>query len=232
MYPDEISSADEFESYMPLLKVFIFIRRYLKLISIVIACILLSMFYVYRLVKQVLLMPSSGNNLSAISPPVNASTITVDVSGAVSNPGVFELPEDSRIADAMKLAGPITNNVSAVWVSQIINFAQPLQDGQKIYIPFEHDLDNASLHEVLIVLKDTYQSTGSIDPTDSPDTMSSGLTNVNDASQSELTELPGVGETYAAKIITNRPYKDVAELIAKTKISAKTVDKFRGLITF
>ncbi len=237
MYPDEISPEGEFDSYISLFKVLIFIRKHLKLIAIVMACILLAVFYAYKFIQRALVVPLTTSDSFEMSPPANAPTITVDVSGAVSNPGVFELPEDSRIADAMRVAGPITNDVSMVWVSQIINFAQPLQDGQKIYIPFEHDLANESLHEVLILLKETYQSSGSAkipakNLVDSAGAIASGLINVNNASSSELTELPGVGDAYADKIIVNRPYKNIEELIAKTKMSAKTVDKFRDLIIF
>lgn len=234
MYSDEPNLETEYDSYESLIKALVFIRSHLKIVAIVVVIALLSVIYAYRLIQSKLCVPAADSSSSVGERSVAESMLVVDVSGAVTNPGVFELPFDSRIADAIALAGPITNTASVTWVSQIINFAQPLQDGQKIYIPFEHDLTNNNLQEVLIALKDTYQTTASpMASQPAPATDDAGaLINVNTASQAQLNELPGIGDAYAEKIIASRPYKDIAELTSKTKLSVKTVDKFRNLISF
>jgi len=54
---------------------------------------------------------------------------------------------------------------------------------------------------------------------------------VNNATEEELEEIPGVGETYAKKIIDGRPYKTEADLI-KAGIPQKTIDKMKDSIKF
>lgn len=56
--------------------------------------------------------------------------------------------------------------------------------------------------------------------------------NINNASSNDLESLPGIGESYAQRIITNRPYVDVAELRSKTKIPNSTIAKLVDLIIF
>ncbi len=54
---------------------------------------------------------------------------------------------------------------------------------------------------------------------------------VNNATEQELEELPGIGETYAKKIIDGRPYKTEDDLL-KAGIPQKTVDKIKHSIKF
>ncbi len=240
MYPEEESKEKVLESYYSVVKFVFFVKEHYKIVGIAFVCVGLLVFYLYRLFNQKLLVCEQAQvSIVDVYDETSPSVISIDVSGAVANPGVFELANGSRIYDVLELAGPITNEASVVWVSQIINLAQPLHDGQKIYIPFEHDLRNDGLQEVLLTLKDNYQSSSSassssLTPTSEtpPQVETSSLINVNTASQSQLDELPGVGQAYAEKILANRPYKDVAELISKTKISSKTVENFKHLISF
>lgn len=54
---------------------------------------------------------------------------------------------------------------------------------------------------------------------------------VNHATEEELEELPGVGPTYAKKIINGRPYKTVDDLI-NAGVPQRTVDKIKDSIKF
>jgi DNA uptake protein ComE-like DNA-binding protein len=54
---------------------------------------------------------------------------------------------------------------------------------------------------------------------------------VNHASEQELEELPGIGKTYAKKIIAGRPYKTEADLL-RADIPQSTIDKLRHSIRF
>ncbi len=62
-----------------------------------------------------------------------------------------------------------------------------------------------------------------------PDT-DAALVNLNSATESELDALPGIGSTYAKKIVAGRPYKSVDDL-TKAGIPAATVTKIRSLVT-
>jgi competence protein ComEA len=55
---------------------------------------------------------------------------------------------------------------------------------------------------------------------------------LNTASETDLLELPGVGEATAKKIIAGRPYKSIAAGLAKAGVSDAEIGKLKGLVTF
>lgn len=57
------------------------------------------------------------------------------------------------------------------------------------------------------------------------------LIDLNAASVSQLEELPGIGPVTAKKIIDNRPYSSVEELLVKKAVARSVFDKIRGQIT-
>ncbi len=65
----------------------------------------------------------------------------VHIKGAVKNPGYYELPYESRTADAIKIAGGALENAD----TDSLNLAQLLRDGQEIVIP-QATADSAAKH--------------------------------------------------------------------------------------
>jgi competence protein ComEA len=61
--------------------------------------------------------------------------------------------------------------------------------------------------------------------------MTGGLVDVNNASESELDSLPGVGPVTAAKIIENRPYQTIDELVVKKAVGDSLFGKIKDKIT-
>ncbi len=57
------------------------------------------------------------------------------------------------------------------------------------------------------------------------------LVNVNTASESELTGLPGIGVRDAKRIVDGRPYQDKHDLVVKGAISEASYQKIRDRIT-
>ena len=53
---------------------------------------------------------------------------------------------------------------------------------------------------------------------------------INSASVDELKTLPGVGDTYAAKIVKGRPYSGKDDLAKKKILPAKTYDGIKDVI--
>lgn len=53
---------------------------------------------------------------------------------------------------------------------------------------------------------------------------------INSASVDDLKTLPGVGETYAAKIVKGRPYSGKDDLTKKKILPAKTYDGIKDMI--
>lgn len=105
----------------------------------------------------------------------------VQVAGAVNNPGVYELPADSRVFEAIEAAGGLRDDAC----DKDINQASLLADGQKLYIYTVSEQEEKALKEA-------------------EDKASDGLVNINSASESELMTLPGIGKSKAEAIITYR----------------------------
>lgn len=73
---------------------------------------------------------------STVGEETNASTVNtclVYVVGAVMEPGVYELPEGSRVYDAVKMAGDVLPYAAM----EDVNMAADIHDGEKIYIPLD-----------------------------------------------------------------------------------------------
>lgn len=126
---------------------------------------------------------TTGETAADSAAPENASgEVVVHVAGAVSSPGVYTLPADSRVDDAVRAAGATAD----ADLSQL-NLAQKLADGQKITVPAAGETpapaDNAA-------------------PSDS--SQSGALININTATQEELETLPSIGEVRAQAIIAYR----------------------------
>ena len=65
--------------------------------------------------------------------------LRVYVSGAVKSPGVYRLPPDSLVVDAIEKAGGESEDADLV----AINLAHPLNDGEQIYVPTREESTSA-----------------------------------------------------------------------------------------
>ncbi len=110
-----------------------------------------------------------------------AANVCVHVCGSVIHPGVYYLEEGARIHEAVELAGGMTEDAAG----DVINLAEIVSDGQKIYIPSKEELAEGF----------------SIEDSQTAD---DGLVNINTASLDELKKLPGIGDIKAEAIIAYR----------------------------
>jgi competence protein ComEA len=151
-----------------------------------------------------------------ISSPTPVPILTVDVSGEVVTPGLYTLEKGKRIGDALESAGGTTSKADKSWIEKNINKAALLVDGQKVYIPGKD--------EQIKVLSASKVDGGS-PTTPSPNVQVSTTININAASQKELEELWGIGPATAQKIIDQRPYSDVSELLNKKILKKNVYDR-------
>lgn len=160
--------------------------------------------------------PDSIQVLSASDSTVNASTpsgfLIVDVSGAVVRPGVYKLASNSRVDDALQVAGGLSEGADADWISQNINRAEKVRDGMKLFIPAKR-----------------YNQDQITPASENNLTVNTGI-NINSASAEQLDTLKGVGPVTAQKIIAGRPYAAVEEIVNKKIVSKKVFADIKDFI--
>ncbi|MBC8507028.1 MAG: helix-hairpin-helix domain-containing protein [Anaerolineales bacterium] len=164
--------------------------------------------------------PPRGTSISLLPPPTPAP-IMVHITGAVSNPGVYDLPLDSRVQDAIFAAGGFADDAQIDGV----NLAAKLQDGDQVQIPTQR---TSALPETG---SESSQNSGE----QSSGTSTFSIVNINTASQAELETLPGIGPVTAEKIIEYRQtrggFPRIEEIQKVSGIGPATFEKIKDQIT-
>lgn len=160
-------------------------------------------------------------------PTATPAPITIFISGAVRTIGVYNLPVDSRIEDAIVRAGGLLPQADP----ERVNRAMKLFDGAQIHIPFR--AVDSEQSRVLEIPPPTIGLSGGADAVAAAESASeaTGKIDINRASQSAIETLPGIGTSKAQEIIAGRPYSSVDDLERISGIGAKTVDALREFIT-
>lgn len=190
-------------------------------LQVVFLCIGVLLVVVGLIVKSNKVSGSSSVEVLNTPTLTGVAKIVVDVSGAVVNPGVYNLSFGSRVEDALVAAGGLTNDVDESWVNKSLNRAAKVIDGQKIFIPFlkqSSSLSATVMGENVSVAQSYSEASGD-------------LVNINTAGLKELDKLPGIGQVYGQNIIDNRPYSDVKELLDRGVLKESVFEKIRTMIT-
>ena len=152
--------------------------------------------------------------------------IAIHKIGQVQKPGLIYLSEGARIADAIEEAGGETKEAD---LSQV-NLAYVLQDGQKIYIP------NKKEKITTYIIQDV--GNNGVVEDNSNINLEKGenkKVNINTANQTELDELPGIGDSIAQRIIDyreqNGSFKSIEELKEVNGIGDAKFEEIREHVT-
>jgi competence protein ComEA len=152
-------------------------------------------------------------------PSPTPEPIYVYVTGAVNRPGVYKLPRESRLVDAIQQAGGFLKGADLTQV----NLAAKVKDGEQIVIPGAKDVPTPQLvigGSGLLV---------------TPTPPAGELVNLNTASLELLDQLPGIGPSTAQKIVDyreeNGPFTQVEDLLKIPGIGPATLENVRELVT-
>jgi competence protein ComEA len=149
-----------------------------------------------------------------LRPAPTEKPVIVYITGAVPRPGVYALPKNARVQDAISAAGGFLSEAEK---SQI-NLAALLEDGEKLDIPF---IEGAS------------PIVGT--PVPAVVTATTDLIDINIASAEELDSLPGIGATLAQRIIEyreqNGPFINPEDIINVPGIGSGNYERFKDMIT-
>lgn len=150
-------------------------------------------------------------------------SITIDIGGGISHPGVYVLPEGSRVEDAIVAAGGFDEHADIDLTERSVNRAQRLIDGSKLYIPIQIDINDSQAGIQTDFLPDnTSHNMLSVEQS---------IISINTASQTELETLSGVGPATAQKIIEARPYMNIDELVVKKAVGQKLFERIKEHIS-
>ena len=138
--------------------------------------------------------------------------IIIYIAGEVNKEGVYNLPEGSRIADAIEQAEGLTEDA----YTEDINLAYKLEDGMKIKIPNKSETQK-QLEEQNANIEDSYITTESGASIKETQTKTIQKVNINTASQQELETLTGVGPSIASKIVEYRKQNGLFKTIDDIK---------------
>ncbi len=147
--------------------------------------------------------------------------LTIYLSGAVQNPGEYQLIPGSIVYDAITMAGGLKDTANLV--NSQINTSGLITDQMSIYIPGEND-QTTSNTPAFITDMDNYSNNSN----------NSNLININTADKTKLMELTGVGEVTAQKIIDYRssnPFDNIEEIMEVKGIGEKSFAKIKDQIT-
>ena len=142
-----------------------------------------------------------------------APKLLVHVVGAVRRPGLYQLREGSRVADAVRRAGGATLRADL----ELVNLAAPVADGTQVVVPRRAPPAAAP------GAPGTSETVGAVGPL-----------HLNTATVEQLDELPGIGPVTAAKIVEYREkhgaFASVDELDAVPGIGPTRLEELRELV--
>ena len=189
--------------------------RYLELsIAVVIGVIIGGLVFIIA-------SPPRGKPIDLVTLE-DTSEITVYVTGAVNQSGLYNLPVGSRLLDAINKAGSFSTDADET----SINLADVLSDGQKLIIPRIGDPSN--LPATLVENSECNLPSTSLDTIKTP-------ININSASSEELDRLPGIGPAKAKDIIsyrhTNGGFQKIEELLLVPGIGSVLFDGMKDFVT-
>ena len=138
---------------------------------------------------------------------ISTQTLMVDVAGAVVNPGVYSLPLNARVVEAIKAAGGLKKGAD----TSDINQARILKDGEQIYVYPAALSGNGGVSR--------------------PAIRKNGPIMMNRATAKDFESLDGIGPVLANRIVTyrkiNGPFSAIEDLLKVPGIGQSKFAQFK-----
>lgn len=155
---------------------------------------------------------SEEADMESAKTPEEADMICVYVGGAVSDSGVYLLPQGSRLYEAIEAAGGMTEGADPYYLNQ----AKVLEDAEQIIV-----LTTQEVQERKEQIRQQAEE--------------AGLVNINTADVSQLMQLNGIGQSRAEAIVAYREqcgqFKQIEDIQMVTGIKAGLYEKIKDKIT-
>jgi competence protein ComEA len=164
------------------------------------------------LITALFVMRGSSQEVVAAPAPleiesISTQTLMVDVAGAVVNPGVYSLPLNARVVEAIKAAGGLKKSAD----TSDINQARILKDGEQIYVYPAGISGNGGISR--------------------PAIRKNGPVLINRATAKDFESLDGIGPVLANRIVTyrktNGPFTAIEDLLKVPGIGQSKFAQFK-----
>ena len=174
--------------------------------------------------------------------------VYVDIKGAVNNPNVYKLEENSRVIDVINLSGGLREDAD----TSTINLSKKIKDEMFIIIYTKEEINkykekntstskiNEELNKNIVIIDENNDAkldvkTTTEKKTNSKEELKDTKVNINTASKEELLTVTGIGESKANAIIKyrqdNGEFKTIEDIKNVTGIGDSLFEKIKEYIT-
>ena len=174
----------------------------------------------------------------------------IDIKGEVKKPGVYELPENSRVIDVINVAGGVNKDAT----TEYLNLSKKITDEMIIIIYNKKDIDKFKKDDKEIIYveykcecpdnindacikesdKVNTKEKDKSNTLDEKDEKTNKKVSLNTATKEELMGLSGIGESKAIKIIEyrekNNGFKSLEEIMEVSGIGESLYSKIKDNI--
>lgn len=181
-------------------------KKFIFISVLIIGCIITSLISTNDEAKT---LPGSSLPQSAqgavTSKALQAKTVRVQVSGAVLEPGIYDVPASCRVEEAISAAGGLTENAD----SERVNLVRKVRDGMQIRVPVKKAARTSRTQRKNAQAKSglgasTTKKSSSTRAGTEKNNSAVQIVRINSAGVSELQQLPGIGPALAQRIVETR----------------------------
>lgn len=178
-------------------------------------------------------LPQSAQS-AVTSKAAQAKTVRVQVSGAVLEPGIYDVPANCRVEEAIAAAGGMTENAD----SERVNLVRKVRDGMQIRVPVQKAARTSRTQRKSAQATAGYSASstkkvGSTRAGAEKNNSAVQIVRINSASASELQQLPGIGPALAQRIVETRNsgrFSSVEDLLRVPGIGKAKLAKLRDYV--
>lgn len=223
-----------------------YLKKYIWIVLIIFV-LLLFVFRKDDSTEEVIL---EKNNLELKEENIEEVTnikIKVDIKGAVKNPGVYEVEENSRVSDVINISGGLTSEAD----TSVINLSKNVIDEMVIIIYTKDEINEMKEGSTSIkyiekecicpklendaCIEDKIDNIPNNENNSNDKNEANGKVSLNKATLDELMTLDGIGEKKAQAIIDyrnkNNGFKTIEELLEVDGIGSTTYEKIKDRLT-
>ena len=181
--------------------------------------------------KDMVVLNDDKNNLDNDFKNGNSNEIDriiIDIKGEVVYPGVYEIDNNTRIIDAINMAGGLTLDAD----TSGINLSSKIRD-EDVIIIYSNNKDSEYYKDKKIDNKNDNISVEDGGNNKNNDKDEIVLIDINTATSEELCSLPGIGEVKAKKIIEYRKksrFNTIEDIMNVSSIGEKLFESIKAYI--